>query len=236
MVFVDDVATSDIQVKVMPGEGVAHRNKWYVNGKPTTHAHEVTHGALGIEDEYVDTSGNAPDRVSDGSPGVHDDQSIMGNYWIGHWSEGNVDPGTSVKQRHLDEISRHVPPRPAETTNEPTTNPRTTEAEAVGRNPSSPDTSPRGPESSDSPASRNAREAEARKSEAPAETARESPDAERVQPRVDEEAVPATRSPESDEARPPAEKSPQPDARLAPRALIQALYFGRLGRDAGSRR
>jgi hypothetical protein len=57
VVFVNDAAGSDIQVQVSSGNGRAHLNKWYVDGNPTTHAHEITHGAFGIKDEYVDSSG-----------------------------------------------------------------------------------------------------------------------------------------------------------------------------------
>ncbi|MBL9014319.1 MAG: hypothetical protein JNL83_09085 [Myxococcales bacterium] len=122
IVFVDDAATSDIQVKVLPGNGPAHLNEWYVDGKPTTHAHEVTHGGFGIKDEYHDATRRAPNRADPDGDGVYNDQSIMGNYWVGSWQDGVVDPGTSVKQRHLDEISQQVPPRPSQP-NQPTRSP-----------------------------------------------------------------------------------------------------------------
>lgn len=109
--FVDSPGTAHIQVTAHPGNGYANVNEWFVEGNPTTHAHEVTHGGFGIKDEYVDWTGNAPDRYFPNSPGVHTDQSLMGDYWIGDAIRDNhADPATSVKPRHLDEIGGFVPP------------------------------------------------------------------------------------------------------------------------------
>ncbi|KAB2910151.1 MAG: hypothetical protein F9K40_03290 [Kofleriaceae bacterium] len=109
--FVDDPSAAHIEVNAHPGNGYARVGDWFVEGNPTTHAHEVTHGGFGVKDEYVDWSGNAPDRYFPNSPGVHTDQSLMGDYWIGDAIRDNhADPATSVKPRHLDEIGAHVPP------------------------------------------------------------------------------------------------------------------------------
>ncbi len=104
--FVDDKSAAHLVVTVHAGNGVARVTDWFVDGDPTNHAHEVTHGAFGIRDEYYDRTGGAPDRATPASSGTHHDHSVMGNYWKGN--DELVDPRTQVKQRHLDEIERQV--------------------------------------------------------------------------------------------------------------------------------
>jgi hypothetical protein len=129
VVFVDNAAKADINVTAHPGNGRANLNNWYVGGEPTTHAHEVSHGGFGLKDEYVDSSGNAPDRATQTSPGVHDDKSLMGNYWVADPVRGNVpDAQTSIKQRHLDEIASNIPGGSTIASNMPPPSPRTVEA------------------------------------------------------------------------------------------------------------
>jgi len=111
--FVDDPSVSHLKVTAHPRNGIADLFNWFVGGNQTTHAHEITHGAFGIKDEYWDDTGWVPDRSTPQSPGVRTDQSIMGNYWIGHpIIDNHADPATTVKQRHVDEIGRFSPPAP----------------------------------------------------------------------------------------------------------------------------
>lgn len=113
VVFVDDPGVSHLKVTAHPGNGFANVFNWFVGGNQTTHAHEVTHGAFGIKDEYHDRTGRAPDRSTPQSPGVRTDQSIMGDYWIGDpIVDNHADPATSVKQRHVDEIGTFSPAEP----------------------------------------------------------------------------------------------------------------------------
>ena len=109
VVFVDDPATAHMVVTVHAGNGEARVNEWFVDGSPTTHAHEVTHGAFGIRDEYVDPTGRAPDRAEADAPGVHHDDSLMSNYFRGDpLGEHFIHPRTRLHDRHLDEISKQV--------------------------------------------------------------------------------------------------------------------------------
>lgn len=104
--FTDDPAAAHLSVRVRPGDDHAVLNRWYVEGAPATHAHEVGHGAFGLLDEYADPF--APNRA------VHTDDSLMGDYWarnpdgtmqVGTDGRHGPTPGTSLKDRHLDEIS-----------------------------------------------------------------------------------------------------------------------------------
>lgn len=76
-----------------------HRVKWYVGWPDIDYAHELGHH-LGLKDEYVDAS--APSRATATSPGVHTDNSLMGNYY----SEGRGKAG--LKLRHGQTIAGHV--------------------------------------------------------------------------------------------------------------------------------
>lgn len=104
--FVDDRAAAHLVVTVHEGNGIARVGDWFVDGDPTSHTHEITHGAFGIHDEYRDPRGLAPDRATPASRGVHHDDSLMGNFWKG--KDELVDPRTRLHQRHLDEIERQV--------------------------------------------------------------------------------------------------------------------------------
>ena len=115
VIFVDQPGNADINVTAHPGNGYANVYNWFVDGNPTTHAHEVTHGAFGIKDEYHDATGAAPDRATPTSPGVYSeaDPGIMSDYWVGHPIRDNTaHPNTEVKQRNLDEISKQAPNAP----------------------------------------------------------------------------------------------------------------------------
>jgi hypothetical protein len=108
--FTDDAAAAHLKVDVHPGgKGPldrANQNKWYVDSEPTTHAHELGH-QMGLYDEYVDPT--AVNRYLPNSPGVHTDDSLMGNYWTTD-ANGNLipKPGTGVKPRHLDQIGGDI--------------------------------------------------------------------------------------------------------------------------------
>ncbi len=116
--FVDSPDNAHTKVQVKPGDGPADLNNWYVDGNPTTHAHEAGHGALGLRDEYAsDHPLTPPDRTSQSGDGVHHDGSLMGDYWLRN-PDGTVvrdadgrpvaDPNTSLKDRNLAEISERL--------------------------------------------------------------------------------------------------------------------------------
>lgn len=116
--FIKNPADAHISVKVKPGDGRALLKRWWVDGRPVTHAHEVGHGAFGLLDEYVvDIPADAPNRATPTSPGVHHDRSLMGDYWARNpdgrlqlAGDGRPDaiPGTALKPRHLDQITSLV--------------------------------------------------------------------------------------------------------------------------------
>ena len=95
--------TSDkphITATLKEGTGRANLTTWYVTPKSSvTMAHELGH-QLGLKDEYVDSK--VPDRKDDKAGGVHQDNSLMGNYY----AEG-VDKA-EVKERHADTIASHI--------------------------------------------------------------------------------------------------------------------------------
>jgi hypothetical protein len=105
--FVADPRDAHLMVTVHPGNGRAYLSDWFVDGHPTTHAHEVGHGAFGLGDEYVDP--DVPSRATPTSPGVSNDQSLMGDYWV-YAPDGTraPAPGTRLHQRHLDEMSNSM--------------------------------------------------------------------------------------------------------------------------------
>ncbi len=88
---------------VHPGEGRSNLTNWHVEDQPVVPAHELGH-QVGLRDEYVDP--RVPDRATPTSPGVAQDESLMGNFWRTD-PEGNVVPApeTSLQPRHLDDIS-----------------------------------------------------------------------------------------------------------------------------------
>jgi hypothetical protein len=116
--FVDTLADAHLNVHVLPGNGGARANRWFVNGHPTTDAHEVGHGAFGLRDEYYDPWGLPPGRDAPGGPGVRTDDSLMGDYWADP-SQSVVKPNTELKGRHLDQIGSQMPTPSAHAT--PTT-------------------------------------------------------------------------------------------------------------------
>jgi hypothetical protein len=108
--FIDDPTTAHLRIWARPGDGSANLYNWFVDGDPTTHAHEVTHGAFGAPDEYVDPARQAPGRLQDGDANVHTDGSLMGDYWsydaAGRRSPA---PGTGLRTRHWDHIRGQLP-------------------------------------------------------------------------------------------------------------------------------
>jgi len=103
--FVDAPNDAHIRVAVFQGSGPADVENWFVEGDPTTHAHEIGHGAFGLKDEYHDTTGRSPERATPQAPGVRTDGSLMGNYWQSTPQGAIADPATALKARHLDEIA-----------------------------------------------------------------------------------------------------------------------------------
>jgi hypothetical protein len=76
-----------------------NRTKWYVGFPDVDYAHELGH-QLGLKDEYIDAT--VPDRKDDKSPGVHNDNSIMGNYY----SEGRGK--AEAKLRHGETVGGEI--------------------------------------------------------------------------------------------------------------------------------
>lgn len=112
VVFVDDPARAHLVVSARAGDSRAYQKLWYVDGDPTTHAHEVGHGAFGLRDEYFDPTGQGPGRAWPDSPGVATDQSLMGDYFERD-STGRatgIQSDVGLRDRHLDEIGAQVPP------------------------------------------------------------------------------------------------------------------------------
>jgi len=89
----------DLVINLHAGAGRDNLSNWFVDSNPITRAHEVGH-QIGLLDEYVDPA--APNRATNASPGVQNDNSIMGNYY----NEGirNAD----VRQRHGDQLAADI--------------------------------------------------------------------------------------------------------------------------------
>jgi hypothetical protein len=95
--FVD--AGESLTVSVHAGEGRDDLSNWYVKSDDTTRAHEFGH-QLGLKDEYIDdTTINRKDK---NAPGVHQDNSLMGNYY----DEGIG--SATVKVRHGESFGRDI--------------------------------------------------------------------------------------------------------------------------------
>jgi hypothetical protein len=118
--FVDDLATAHLRIWAHAGDGDANLYEWFVEGDPTTHAHEVTHGAFGAPDEYADPLGQAPGRAHATDVNVSRDGSLMGDYWqrdaAGRRSPA---PGTGLRERHFDRIRAQLPGAPDRTATPP---------------------------------------------------------------------------------------------------------------------
>jgi hypothetical protein len=67
-----------LAVKLRKGAGRDNMSNWFVQSDALTRAHELGH-AIGIKDEYIDAS--AESRKDASAPGVHTDNSVMGNYY-----------------------------------------------------------------------------------------------------------------------------------------------------------
>jgi hypothetical protein len=87
------------QITLHPAGGHSNRRNWYIGDSDTDLAHELGH-QLGLKDEYVDAT--APDRANGAAPGVHTDNSLMGNYPV----EGVG--AASVKDRHAQVIAGEI--------------------------------------------------------------------------------------------------------------------------------
>jgi len=108
--FTDDPALAHLDVNIHPGgKGPldrANQKNWYVDSEPTTHAHELGH-QMGLLDEYHDPG--AVNRAHPTSPGVHDDDSLMGNYWTFDANGNPVPkPATGLKPRHTQQIQDDI--------------------------------------------------------------------------------------------------------------------------------
>ncbi|MBK7538686.1 MAG: hypothetical protein IPI49_25625 [Myxococcales bacterium] len=89
-------------IKVHPGGSAnssGNRRKWFVGWPGIVCAHELGH-QLGLKDEYIDAK--APDRATAKSPGVHTDNSLLGDYV----TEGK--DKAEVKLRHAQTIAGHI--------------------------------------------------------------------------------------------------------------------------------
>lgn len=100
--FVTDMSddrAEHLSVALHSGRGKDNRTNWYAGSPAIVRAHEIGH-AFGLLDEYVDT--NVQNRCHSGSSGVHEDNSIMGDYP----NEG-VDKAT-MKPRHALRIAKII--------------------------------------------------------------------------------------------------------------------------------
>jgi hypothetical protein len=98
LAFVD--ANEHVAVTLHPGAGRDDRRNWYVQQiDNVTLAHELGH-QLGLKDEYVDPA--VPARADASGAGVHQDHSIMGDYY----AEG--EGAAAAQDRHGAEIAGNV--------------------------------------------------------------------------------------------------------------------------------
>lgn len=86
-------------VALHAGTGHDDLSNWYVSSDATTRAHEIGH-QMGMLDEYVDAT--VPNRATAASPGVHTDNSLMGNYYTDGITKAHV------KQRHGDVLANDI--------------------------------------------------------------------------------------------------------------------------------
>ncbi|MGN6110663.1 MAG: hypothetical protein ACTHU0_36510 [Kofleriaceae bacterium] len=143
IVFVDDPANAHTTVAAMSPTGGADRSNqttWFTHEDGTVFAHEIGH-QLNLPDEYIDPV--TVNRQNASSPGVHQDGSLMGNFWITNPATGQpmADPNARLHQRHLDQLSSDINGQVA--ANQAVANP----AVANGQHPPSPQgPSPQGPD------------------------------------------------------------------------------------------
>ncbi len=89
-----------LAVKLRAGAGRDNMSNWFVQSTdPDTRAHELGH-LMGLKDEYIDSG--APSRKDAAAPGVHTDNSIMGNYF----TEGQ--DKAQAKLRHAEVFAAHI--------------------------------------------------------------------------------------------------------------------------------
>ena len=86
-------------VKLHAGNGRDDLSNWYVGSPSLTRAHELGH-QLGMLDEYVDAK--SPNRATATSPGVSNDNSLMGNYYTQGIGKAHV------QQRHGDTLATDI--------------------------------------------------------------------------------------------------------------------------------
>lgn len=100
IIFVNFVTSGqDGTVRLRAGSGRDDSSTWYVDSDPIDRAHELGH-LIGLRDEYVDNT--VPNRRRANSPGVHSDNSLMGDY-------PNEGPDNAVvHQRHADKIAGDI--------------------------------------------------------------------------------------------------------------------------------
>ena len=88
-----------VTIALHKGSGHDNRRNWYVASSATDRAHELGH-QLGLLDEYIDAK--VENRKDASAPGVHTDNSIMGNYPV----EGAAK--AEAKLRHGQSIAAEV--------------------------------------------------------------------------------------------------------------------------------
>ena len=88
-----------VVIALHKGSGHDNRRNWYVASSATDRAHELGH-QLGLLDEYIDPK--VENRKDASAPGVHTDNSIMGNYPV----EGAAK--AEAKLRHGQSIAAEV--------------------------------------------------------------------------------------------------------------------------------
>ena len=86
-------------VSLHAGNGRDDLSNWYVGSPSLTRAHELGH-QLGMLDEYVDAA--VPNRATAASPGVSNDNSLMGNYYTQGIGKAHV------QQRHGDTLATDI--------------------------------------------------------------------------------------------------------------------------------
>ncbi len=89
----------NVAINLHAGAGRDNRRNWFVDSLPIDRAHELGH-QIGLLDEYVDPT--VPNRATGASPGVHTDNSLMGNYY----TEGKS--GADVRQRHGEALAGDI--------------------------------------------------------------------------------------------------------------------------------
>ena len=106
-------AEAHTSVAVHRGDGDANAANWFVEGHPTTHAHEIGHSAFGLKDEYA--AAGVAGRSSPTDVNVRHDASTMSDYWerlpngdVVTDANGRpvVKQGVGFRDRHREQMSQ----------------------------------------------------------------------------------------------------------------------------------